>query len=73
MRFPKIVTGKGAAEQRIAHYHGLIKQHIQSFRATGYAFLYIVWHPIDSHFKALAPPNTSVLFTGYEFDKTNLR
>ena len=42
MRFPKIVTGKGAAEQRIAHYHGLIKQHIQSFRATGYAFLYIV-------------------------------
>ena len=42
MRFPYRFTGKGSAEQRVEKNHGLTKQHIQSFEASCYAFLYIV-------------------------------
>ena len=68
MRFPYRFTGKGSAEQRVEKNHGLTKQHIQSFEASCYAFLYIVG--IQS--VRILKPDASFFPPSDQFDKTSL-
>lgn len=72
MRFPYRFTGKGSAEQRVEKNHGLTKQHIQSFEASCYAFLYIVGIQSVRILKRLRRRTHRFFPPSDQFDKTSL-